>query len=108
MDEPQLDLELPEPDPFTAFWAVFPRRKDRIRAEANFKRALKVDAAANIIEGARRYAAAVAGWDASAVQLPDSWLSRERWRGYLPQAERWEPGPFYAPPKQPSPWEATP
>jgi hypothetical protein len=104
----ELDLEFPDPDPFALFWQVFPRRKDRKRAEQNWRRALRVDSAENIIAGARKYAAAVEGWEQCAIQLPESFLSRERWRVYLPQAERWEPRPWYEPTPEPSPWEATP
>lgn len=104
MDE--LELDLPPVDPFVEFWAAFPRKRDRLRAEANFRRACRVASAADIIAGARKYAAVVAGWHVDAIQWPDSWLSRERWRIYVPEVPEWLRAPWAEVRPEPTGWES--
>jgi hypothetical protein len=70
------------PSPFAQFWKIYPVRKDRKRAEDNFRRALKIAKAEEILAGAERYAAEVEndGRDRRFIKSPVSWLSGECWR----------------------------
>lgn len=101
----ELDLDLPPVDRFAEFYDAYPLHRGRLRAEASWRRALKVDTAERIIRGAQAYAAAVAGWDAAAIQSADSFLSRLRWKAYVPSVPEWVNAPWADVQPAPSEWD---
>lgn len=78
-----LDLGPLDIDEFAEFWAVYPRHKDRARAEVSYRRARRVAPAEVILEAAQRYAAEVAGTPVSEARWAVEWLRAEPW---LPDA----------------------
>lgn len=75
-----IDLGPLEIDEFAEFWAVYPRHKDRARAEVSYRRARRVASAEVILGAARRYAADVAGKPVSETRWAVEWLRAEPWR----------------------------
>ncbi|GGH14596.1 hypothetical protein GCM10007036_14020 [Alsobacter metallidurans] len=71
-----------QPDPFEAFWALYPKRPGNPRKPAaeKFAAALKrgVDPMA-IVEGVRRYALSREGEDPTYTAMASTWLHQERW-----------------------------
>lgn len=71
-------------DLFETFWAAYPARdgdNPRQPAEAAFRRAVAAGAdPERLIEGARRYAAAVAGREGRYIASAVRWLGESRWR----------------------------
>jgi hypothetical protein len=66
----------PAPDRFAEFYAVYPRRVDRRKAEQAWKAALKRGATPDrLIEAAERYAQTKQGSDPKYVKYPASWLN---------------------------------
>ncbi len=69
-----------EPD-FDAFWAVYPIRKSKEAAKKAWAKAvekLKMRPA-DILEGARRYAAAKRGTDKQYIAHAATWINAQRW-----------------------------
>jgi len=73
----------PTPPPDTPeseeFWRAYPCRDDKYRFRFAFAEALKKASAAELIAGARRYAAKRAGEDPKWTKLAVNWLREERW-----------------------------
>jgi len=64
---------------FTEFWAVYPRRDDRAKAEKAWI-AHECDAIADaVIKGATRYASEKVGSEKKYIALPTTWLNGKRW-----------------------------
>lgn len=64
------------PDPFPAFWAVYPRKVDKRIAEQAYRRALKRGAKPDeLLAGARRYAEEKRGTEVRFVKHASSWLN---------------------------------
>ena len=65
----------PDPDPFEAFWRVYPRHVAKADAHKAWRAALKHKVSARtIIDAAGRYAEAVRDGDPRYVKYPASWL----------------------------------
>lgn len=67
-------------DEWAQFWATYPRKKDRARAELAYRRARRVASAEVILDAARRYAAEVAGKPVAETRWAVEWLRAEPWR----------------------------
>lgn len=65
---------------FEEFWKVFPRRIAKFHARTAFDKALKHGSAADIVEGAKKYAAWLkqAGWRPQ-PKHPATWLNGGCW-----------------------------
>ena len=61
---------------FDDFWAVYPRRKDKLDAKRAWDRALKIATAEEIIDGAKRYARIA---EAPFIKLPATFLNKGSW-----------------------------
>ena len=73
-------------DAFAEFWEIYPRKTAKKRSLAIFERAVLAAPKGQrhlkcqeIIEGARRYARAMASADQKFIKQPDGWLGGERW-----------------------------
>jgi hypothetical protein len=64
---------------FANFWAVYPKRRGKNHARQAFKAAIKGASAADIIAGARRYAAERARQDPRYTKHPRTWLNGGCW-----------------------------
>lgn len=64
---------------FAEFWSAYPRREGRGDALKAFRAARQKASAAEILKGARRYAAARAGEDGQYTKTPGPWLRAEKW-----------------------------
>lgn len=65
---------------FQAFWALFPKRRDKRAAERAWRAAIKNGAnPADIIAGAERYAAERKNQDARFTKYPATWLNAGAW-----------------------------
>lgn len=65
---------------FDDFWSIYPKKVGKEAARKNFDKAVKAGAdPAAIIDGARRYAAAVAGRDSRYTKHAQGWLTDGRW-----------------------------
>ena len=65
---------------FQAFWALFPKRRDKRAAERAWRAAIKNGAnPADIIAGAERYAAERKNQDARYTKYPATWLNAGAW-----------------------------
>ena len=72
------------PETFPDFWAAYPRRDARRKAESAYRSALKRASAAQILLGARRYADDPNREDAFTA-MATTWLNGDRWEdGPLP------------------------
>jgi len=82
-------------DGFEEFWRAFPKRTHRAQAEASFQRVVSSGeaTAGQIVAGAIRYAAEVAGKQARYVTTTYKWLDGKRWLD--------EPGSNSGGPEQP-------
>ena len=67
------------PDRFPEFWAAYPRKADKRRAEEKWRSAIKRADADTIIRGAVAYAAARAGENPQYTKLPATWLNADAW-----------------------------
>lgn len=65
-------------DAFETFWATYPRRDARRKAEGAFRAALKRADAATITAGAKRYAEDP-NREAAFTAMPATWLNADRW-----------------------------
>lgn len=73
-----------DPPGFAEFWEAYPQRRDRRKAVAAFRKALKRADAQTIIDGARRYAADPNRQE-QYTKFPEGWLNGDRWSdGPLP------------------------
>lgn len=75
-ENPSPEGEGHHPDPFDEFWAVYPRRVEKIAAQKAWTTALKRQGvtAALVIAAAGRYAQSMVGKDREYVKHPASWL----------------------------------
>lgn len=89
-DAETLDLGELDFSEFEAFWRVFPRRRDRRRAEGAFRRARKLSSFEEIMAAARLYAAEVGGQSVERIRWPNEWLRTAPW---LPDAMPIAPRP---------------
>lgn len=66
---------------FSAFWAVYPRRKNRKAAFIEFQKAIKHTSPGEIIDGAKRYAQDVSKNETPEIYVAHArtWLFNERW-----------------------------
>jgi hypothetical protein len=77
------------PAEFEAFWAVYPKQVGKLAAEQEFKKALQHTPAAEIIDGARRYAIDPHRVERSRegndrfTKEPKNWLRDRRWTDKL-------------------------
>ena len=69
-------------DRFEEFWAIYPRRVAKQAAIKAYRKALKLATAADIIAGARRYAAERQGQDMAYTKHPGTWLNGGCWADY--------------------------
>lgn len=70
---------------FDLFWAEFPKKVGKTAARRNFDRVVKAGADPNeVIAGAARYAAQVAGKEHGFVKHPQGWLTDGRWSDEAP------------------------
>jgi hypothetical protein len=67
------------PDDFEQFWSVFPKRVGKVDAKRAFAKALKRAPLADILGGARRYAAERTAQDRTYTAHPATWLDKDRW-----------------------------
>lgn len=79
-EQEALDLGPLDIDEFAEFWQVYPRHKDRRRAEGAYRRARKVATAEEILAAARAYAASVEGQPVERTRWAVEWLRAEPWR----------------------------
>ena len=68
-----------EPDRFSEFWDVYPRRVAKAAAMKAYRKALEQTPADEILDGARRYAAERAGESDEFTAHPSTWLNQGRW-----------------------------
>jgi len=66
-------------DGFDAFYAIYPKKVARRKAEQAYASALKRATAAAILAGAQRYALSVTGKDPQYIAHPTTWLNHDRW-----------------------------
>lgn len=74
-----------EPDTFPEFWAAYPRKAGKRKAEPAYRRALKRATAEEILAGAERYR----DWpgrsaDIRFTKYPEGWLNGDMWGDELP------------------------
>jgi len=68
-----------EPEGFAAFYAAFPLHKARAAASKAFSKALLLASAAELIDGAKRYAAERSNEDPKFTAHAATWLAHGRW-----------------------------
>lgn len=61
---------------FEAFWAVYPRRKEKLEALRRWRDAIRIASPVDIIEGAIRYAKTA---QEPYIKLPATWLHKGCW-----------------------------
>ena len=64
---------------FAEFYALYPRKVAKKKAEEAFAKALKKTDFKIILDGARRYAEAMSEKEQQYIAFPASWLNSERW-----------------------------
>jgi hypothetical protein len=66
---------------FDAFWSVYPKRVDKLKAEKLYIAIIKTKraTAAELLVGAQRYAAAKAGTERKYIKHPTTWLNAGAW-----------------------------
>jgi hypothetical protein len=81
---------------FAQFWAVYPRKVDKLGAEKAFAKACRSVDPVVIIAGAKIYAAAREGQDEKFTKHPTTWLNQGCWmdepakvNGHRPAYELW-------------------
>lgn len=75
-----------EQDRFPDFWAAYPRKENRTKAEAEFiSAAIRVDAA-TIIRAAHAFGRSVEGQEVRFLPLPATWLRDQRWTDQIATA----------------------
>jgi hypothetical protein len=74
---------------FDTFWSYYPKKVDKGAAIRAFRKAVKEEAVAVIIEGAKRYADDPNLPDKQFIKNPATWLNAEAWNnGPLPQRKK--------------------
>jgi hypothetical protein len=74
---------------FDTFWSYYPKKVDKGAAIRAFRKAVKDEAVAVIIEGAQRYADDPNLPDKQFIKNPATWLNAEAWNnGQLPQRKK--------------------
>jgi hypothetical protein len=74
---------------FDTFWSYYPKKVDKGAAIRAFRKAVKDEAVAVIIEGAQRYAEDPNLPDKQFIKNPATWLNAEAWNnGPLPQRKK--------------------
>ena len=74
---------------FDTFWSYYPKKVDKGAAIRAFRKAVKDEAVAVIIEGAQRYADDPNLPDKQFIKNPATWLNAEAWNnGPLPQRKK--------------------
>jgi hypothetical protein len=74
---------------FDTFWSYYPKKVDKGAAIRAFRKAVKDEAVAVIIEGAKRYADDPNLPDKQFIKNPATWLNAEAWNnGPLPQRKK--------------------
>jgi hypothetical protein len=71
-------------DAFEAWWALYPRKKDKFAAFKAFRAALKLVSAEVLLDAARRYAAEVRGRADEHIKLGATWLNKRCWESDAP------------------------
>jgi uncharacterized protein YdaU (DUF1376 family) len=79
------------PEGFDEFWSVYPRKVAKPAAVKAYAKAVASHGVEVVIEGAKRYAAAVMGKDAQYIAHAATWLGAERWADDLPPPKKPEP-----------------
>ncbi len=66
---------------FNEFWTVYPKKVDKLKAEKLHAAIIKTKRATalQLLEGARRYAAAKAGTERKFIKHPSTWLNAGGW-----------------------------
>jgi hypothetical protein len=66
---------------FDEFWAIFPKKVDKLKAEKLYAVIIKTKraTAADLLAGAKRYAAAKAGTERRFIKHPTTWLNAGAW-----------------------------
>jgi uncharacterized protein YdaU (DUF1376 family) len=85
---------------FETWWPHYPNRVDRGHAIKAFARARETATLEDLIAGAKRYAALVAGKEATFIAMPATWLNGERWKDEPSAGQRngaAHPGPAIEP-----------
>lgn len=85
---------------FDQFWQAYPLKVAKEGARRKYEIARRLASADDILAGAKRYAAAVAGKDREFIKHPDSWLHNGRW-----QDEEEPSAPMHRVPDEPPPLE---
>lgn len=81
-----------EPEGFAEWYAAYPRREARAAAARAYAKAVQAVPAAELLAGAKRYAAARAGQDPRYTAHPATWLNAGRWADEVPSAVATAPG----------------
>lgn len=76
---------------FDEFWAIYPRKDDKSVALKKWGAAVKRADPDTIIDGARRFAASVAGRERKYIKLGATWLNNDCWTNDYPQPEPEQP-----------------
>lgn len=79
-----LDVGPVDVDEFALWWSVYPRHKDRRRAEGAYTRARKLATADEILTATRDYAASAAGRPAEQIRWAIEFLRAEPWKPETP------------------------
>ncbi|WP_439925299.1 helix-turn-helix domain-containing protein [Nitrobacter sp. JJSN] len=66
---------------FNEFWTVYPKKVDKLKAEKLYATIIKTKRATalQLLDGARRYAAAKAGTERKFIKHPSTWLNAGGW-----------------------------
>ena len=88
--ETETDIKLKQK--FAAWWAAYPRKEDKLRAETAFSKALKKADAEELVKAAELYAAEKQGVDKKYIKLPATWLNAGSWMNeYAQQPQEQKP-----------------
>lgn len=76
-----------DPD-FDRFWAVYPRKVEKVDARKAWKAAVKKASVETLIDAARRYAEHKRGTETQFIAQPPTWLNKERWTDEEPTPDQ--------------------
>lgn len=76
---PAMGIVRADTDAFDRFWAVYPRKVEKIAARKSFAKAAMLAPADQIIAAAERYAARIKAEGGEYVKHPTTWLNRGCW-----------------------------
>lgn len=79
------------PDPFDAFWKVYPLKAGKKAAQRAWSKAIKKETPEALIEHARAYAITRIGPAQQYIAHASTWLNGERWNDELPRIPKSEP-----------------